>query len=185
VTASIPRLDLDDLEPSLAAALRPRVERLGYLGEFFRCAGHQPGALRAFMEFTDESKGGLPERLVELIALTAACQLRNDYERNQHERLSVRLGFGREWVEAVERLQPDDPALSAEEQTVQRYVLAATDSYGHGGVADLEQVVTALGPAGGVAVMMVLGRYVTHALIVNSLELKPPVPSIFEDGFDG
>ena len=33
--------------------------------------------------------------------------------------------------------------------------------------------------------LMVIGRYVTHALIVNTLALKPPVPSIFEDGFTG
>ena len=185
MTAPIPRLAMDDLDPALAAALKPRVDRLGYLGEFFRCAGHQPDALRAFMEFTESAKGGLPERLVELVALTAACQLRNDYERNQHERLSVRLGFGRDWVAAVERLDPNDSALSEQEQVVQRYVLGAVDGYGHGSGDDLSQVVSALGPAAAVAVMMVLGRYVTHALMVNSLQLQPPVPSIFEDGFDG
>jgi hypothetical protein len=27
---------------------------------------------------------------------------------------------------------------------------------------------------------MLIGRYVTHALAVNTLGLKPPVPSIFE-----
>ena len=40
------------------------------------------------------------------------------------------------------------------------------------------------GPEPAVAVMMVLGRYLVHALIVNSLGLAPPVPSIFEDGFE-
>ena len=185
MTSSIPRLELDDLDPTLAAVLGPRVERLGYLGEFFRCAGHQPHALRAFMEFTEEAKGGLPDRLVELIALTAACRCRNDYERNQHERLSVRLGFGRDWVEAVERLEPEEPALSDIERVVQRYVIDAIDTYGHEGAAHVDEVVARLGSAGAVAVMMVLGRYVTHALIVNSLELRPPVPSIFQDGFNG
>ena len=34
----IPRIPDDKLAPQVAAALRPRVERLGYLGEFFRCA---------------------------------------------------------------------------------------------------------------------------------------------------
>ena len=48
----IPRLDMDDLPPALAEALRPRVERLGYLGEFFRCAAHAPDALLAFDVFT-------------------------------------------------------------------------------------------------------------------------------------
>ncbi len=31
----------------------------------------------------------------------------------------------------------------------------------------------------------VLGRYTTHALIINSLGLDPPpLPSVFEDGFE-
>lgn len=183
-SSSIPRLDLDQLEPKLADQLRPRVERLGYLGEFFRCTAHQPDALRAFGDFTEAGKRSLPAQLVELVALTAASALGNDYERNQHERLSVRLGFGRRWVEAVEGLDPD--ALEDKsEQVVQRYVLAALQHHGKGVTAELDEVVDALGPEGAVGVMFVLGRYVTHALIVNSLALAPPVPSIFEDGFDG
>ena len=196
MAVSIPRLSEDELEPRLAEQLRPRVERLGYLGEFFRCAAHQPDALRAFVDFTEAGKQGLPDRLVELIALTAATVLGNDYERNQHERLSVRLGFGRAWVERVEASAgragaggagggPASGELEADEAAVQRYVLAALERHGRGVTDELEAVVERLGPAGAVAVMFVLGRYVTHALVVNSLALEPPVPSIFEDGFDG
>ena len=94
----IPRLEFEDLDPDLAKVLEPRVERLGYLGEFFKCTAHQPAALLSFNEFTENSKKGLPKRLVELIALSISTKIGNDYERNQHERLSVRLGFGREWV---------------------------------------------------------------------------------------
>ena len=36
-TLSIPRLSPEELPPELAAMLRPRIERLGYLGEFFKC----------------------------------------------------------------------------------------------------------------------------------------------------
>lgn len=171
------------MDPALAERLRPRVERLGYLGEFFRCTAHQPDALLAFVEFTESGKDGLSPRLVELIALTAAAALGNDYERNQHERLSVRSGFGREWVERVERLVPDE--LDGDERAVQRYVLAALERHGRDVGSELDDVVTRLGPAPAVAVMLVLGRYATHALVVNSLALEPPVPSIFEDGFDG
>jgi len=32
----VPRLEMADLPPALAAALQSRVERLGYLGEFFK-----------------------------------------------------------------------------------------------------------------------------------------------------
>ena len=182
MSSRIPRLALDQLAPALAARLKPRVERLGYLGEFFQCAAHQPAALAAFVEFTEASKQGLDENLVELIALTAATRLGNDYERHQHERLSVRLGLGREWVAAVERCEP--AALSDREAIVQRYVLRAIDMHGHGVSDELAAVVEALGPEPAVAVMMVLGRYLVHALIVNSLGLAPPVPSIFEDGFE-
>lgn len=94
----IPRLEFEDLDPDLAKVLEPRVERLGYLGEFFKCMAHQPAALLSFYEFTENSKKGLPKRLVELIAPSISTKVGNDYERNQHERLSVRLGFGREWV---------------------------------------------------------------------------------------
>ena len=50
----IPRLSSTQMSPDLADYLRPRVERLGYLGEFFQCSAHQPGALLAFMRFTEE-----------------------------------------------------------------------------------------------------------------------------------
>lgn len=193
MSKAIPRLDLQDMPGGLAAALGPRVERLGYLGEFFRVAGHQPRALEAFVAFTESAKSDLPKELVEVIALTCAVRLGNAYERNQHERLSVRLGLGRDWVEAVERLNPDEalPAgarsLSDAERAVQRYLLAALASHGRSEAAQVafERLVERLGHRQAVAVMMVAGRYLVHALIVNTLALEPPVPSIFEDGFTG
>ena len=181
----IPRVEMEDLPPAVAQALGPRVRRLGYLGEFFKCTAHQPEALLAFMAFTDAGKGGLTDRLVEVIALTAAVRNGNAYERHQHERLSVRLGYGRDWVEAVERLDPAGGGLAADEAAVQTYVLAALESAGRGSAPAFEALIDAVGPESAVAVMMVLGRYVTHALIVNTLDLAPPVSSIFEDGFEG
>jgi hypothetical protein len=32
-----------------------------------------------------------------------------------------------------------------------------------------------------IAVLMLVGRYMSHALIVNALNLAPPVPSPFEE----
>jgi alkylhydroperoxidase family enzyme len=103
----IPRLELDQLDPRVARVLEPRVKRLGYLGEFFKCAGHQPDALIAFMAFTEALKSALPDRLSEVVALTVAGVTGNDYEKHQHERLSVKLGFGADWVASVNRLDPD------------------------------------------------------------------------------
>ncbi len=185
MTDLIPRLEFDDLDEGLAQALAPKYERLGYLGEFFKCMGHQPQGLRAFIDFTEIGKGALPDKLVELIALSVATKLKNDYERNQHERLSVRLGFGRDWVAAVEELAPDRAkGLDDTERLVQRYVIEAVERHGRDTTAVLEPMIEALGHEQAVAALMVIGRYVTHALIVNSLAIAPPVPSIFEDGFD-
>lgn len=183
---TVPRLEAEEFREDVAAYLGPRVKRLGYLGEFFRCTGHQPDALLDFMRFTESSKKGLPEKLVELIALTAAVENGNAYERNQHERLSIRLGYGADWVASVERLDPDVvPGLDDIERQLQRFILAAIRTSGHGAGDELSAFIAATSAEQAVAAMFVLGRYAVHALIVNSLGLAPPVPSIFEDGFRG
>jgi hypothetical protein len=46
--------------------------------------------------------------------------------------------------------------------------------------AELAAVIETVGPAQAMAVLMLIGRYATHAFIVNALQLTPPVPSIFE-----
>jgi hypothetical protein len=180
----IRRITLEEMGPDLRTALEPRVARLGYLGEFFQCAANVPGALLHFVRFTEAAKGPLDDRMVELVAITLATLTQNAYERHQHERLAIRLGFGPAWVQDVERLEPGAMA-DEREQAVQRYLLAAVPTQGRAAADDLRVVVDALGPEAAVAVMLLASRYVAHALVVNSLELTPPVPSIFEDGFDG
>ena len=180
----IPRLKFEDLREDIAASLAPKYERLGYLGEFFAATAHLPDALKAFIDFTDAAKGGLDMRLVEIIALTVATMKSVAYEKNQHERLSVKLGYGRDWVEAVERLAPkDQDGLTGVEKTVQHFVIEAVNRDGQDTAALLEGVVEELGVEQAIAVLMVMGRYTTHAIMVNSLNIKPPVPSIFEDNF--
>ena len=186
MSAKIPRLTFEALPAPIADALRPKVARLGYLGEFFAATAHQPAALKAFIDFTEAAKGELDVRLVEVIALTVATMKQVAYEKNQHERLAVKLGFGREWVAAIERLTPDAaPGLSAEECSVQRFVIAAVARDGLDTAGLLDDVVEVLGVERAVAVLMVMGRYTTHAIIVNSLGIVAPVPSIFEDGYTG
>lgn len=186
MSSSLPRLELTDFPATLAASLEPRVKRLGYLGEFFKCAANHPPALAAFIELTEACRDGLSDRLVEVIALTCTVWMGNDYERNQHERLCMRLGFGRDWVAAANALEPDvRSALTGEERSVQRLTLAVLNSHGKAAGELFEEAVQTLGPTLAMAILMVLGRYVIHGLIVNTLALAPPVPSIFEDGFDG
>ncbi len=174
----IPRLSFSELDPQLAKMLRPKVERLKYLGEFFQCTGHQPHALMSFNSLTEDLKDALPDNLTELVALTVAAKMRNSYERVQHERLALKLGFGEEWVREVLSLEANDRSrLSPEELLVQRFCIAVLDRDGHETTADFESVIKAIGYKDAVAVLMLIGRYVMHALIANSLALEPPVTS--------
>jgi hypothetical protein len=178
----IPRLSAAEMVPELADILRPRVERLGYLGEFFRCAAHQPKALISFQNFTEDLKRALPSKLTELVALTVATFMDNDYERIQHEHLSLKLGFGENWVRDVISLKGNGLGnLSDQEILVQRLVLAVLARRGHDTNAELEDVIRAIGYEQTIAVLMLIGRYVTHSLIVNCLNLTPPVASPLEE----
>ncbi len=178
----IPLLSEADMPPDLAALLRPRVQRLGYLGEFFRYTAHQPKALMSFMEFTEDLKGALPDNLTEVVALCVAGLMDNSYERVQHERLSLKLGFGEKWIRDVLSLSADgNNSMRAEEISVQRLVIAVVTRKGHDCAVELEAAVGAIGPAMTIGVLMLIGRYMTHALIVNALDLAPPVPSPLEN----
>src|SRR5437870_9633349 len=174
----IPRLSFSELNPQLAEMLRPKVKRLNYLGEFFHCTGHQPRALMSFYSLTEDLKDALPDNITELVALTVAAKMRNSYERVQHERLALKLGFSEDWVREVLALEEKDRGrISPEELMVQRFCLAVLRRDGHETGAEFESVIKAIGHKDAVAVLMLIGRYVMHALIANSLALEPPVTS--------
>ncbi|MGH7790378.1 MAG: carboxymuconolactone decarboxylase family protein [Candidatus Binatia bacterium] len=177
----IPRLQMEAMPAVLAAALRPRVDRLGYLGEFFQCAANVPEALLAFQRFTEALKQALPERVTEVVALTVAARLGNDYERHQHERLCRALGYDDAWIRGVTALQPGVAALDAVDRAVQALVLRVIERQGHEVAAELDAVVDALGAAPAMAVLLSIGRYVTHSVVVNALALAPPVASLFDE----
>jgi hypothetical protein len=178
----IPRLEMEQLEPQLRETLRPRVERLGYLGEFFKCTGHAPDVLRHFMEMTEALKKAVPDRITETVALTVASKAGNDYERNQHEHLCIKLGFGNDWVCSVEMLDPDkQEKMSEAERIVQTYTLAAMERMGNHCAGEFNKVLDVLKVSEAMGVLLLVGRYLTHAVAVNTLELTPPKPSIFEE----
>ena len=178
----IPRIEYDDFMPELADALRPKVERLGYCGEIWRIGANAPKSMLSFCNLTEDLKAELPEKLVELVALTVAGVMGNVYERNQHERLSEKLGFGRDWIGDVNALKGDaSTALGEDEREVQKFVLAALEGRGHGVEAEFDEVVSAIGPEHAVAVLLAIGRNVTHAIFRNTLALTPPVGSIFAE----
>lgn len=185
MSARIPRLALDELAPELREKLTPRVARLGYLGEFFACAGHQPAALAGFVDFTEALKDALPPRLTELLALSVAGELGNDYERNQHERLARRLGLERAWIAAVNQRDPERAAgLDATDRAAQALALAVVRRAGRGVAREFEALIDCVGAELAVGALLVIGRYLAHAAFVNALEIRAPVPSIFEDGFE-
>ncbi len=165
----IARIGFDELEPALREVLRPRVERLGYLGEFFQCAAHQPDALISLNALTERLRGALPDDAAEIVALTVASATGNGYERHQHERLSLQLGFDAEWIRQVIALE--------EGGIVQRSVLALLEDRGRG--ADVDALAAEKGDAFAIAVLLLTGRYLMHSTVVNALGIDPPVPSPF------
>ena len=174
----IPRLSFSELDPQLAELLRPKAERLNYLGEFFQCTGHQPRALISFYTLTEDLKEALPDNLTELVALTVAVKMNNAYERVQHERLSLKLRFSEAWVREVISLKTiRGGQLSETELLVQQLTMAVLERHGLDTEAELEKVIKAIGHKEAIAVLMLIGRYVMHALIANCLALIPPVSS--------
>jgi alkylhydroperoxidase family enzyme len=175
-------IGFEELDPAVRQRLQSKFDRLGYLGDFFQVTAHQPESLAAFIDYTDATKRALPDDLAELVALTVATATGNDYERHQHERLSVKLGLGKEWVAAVELLDPDHADLAPAQRDTQRWVLAVLKDHGRGSQTELDTLVRGLGPKDAVAVALMCGRYVAHATIANSFGIQPPVPSIFTPG---
>ena len=174
----IPKLAFEELAPEVSERLAAKVERLGYLGDFFAYAGHQPAALSAFIDFTDRLREAVPFRFSEVVALTVAARTGNDYERVQHERLSLANGCSESWVRAVLALDPAaDAELAHEEACVQRFVLVALASGGHGAGSEFRAVVDTLGTDVAVAVLLTVARYAAHSLVANVLSLEAPVPS--------
>ena len=165
----IRRISFDELDPALRDVLAPRVERLGYLGEFFQCAAHQPDALISLNALTEQLRGALPDDAAETVALTVAAVTGNDYERHQHERLSLKLGFSDEWIRTVTALE--------ERGLVQRTVLALLEDHGRAAQPLVDELAADRGDAFAVAVLLLTGRYLLHATVVNALGLAPPVPS--------
>lgn len=182
---SLQRYDFDDLNPELAGMLGAKYERLGYLGEFFQVAAAQPDALAGFVRFSDSLKAALPNDLTEVIALTIAAETDNSYERDQHERLSLKQGHSKEWVLDVERRAPDTSTQLDERQlAVQRLVLSMIRDFGRGASTHLKALSGHLQGDEIVAVMLMACRYIGHTSVVNALELTSPVGSPFTETSD-
>lgn len=171
-----------ELRSDLQETLAPRVERLGYFGEFFGVFGRHPDALLANIKSTEALKSVIGTCASEVIALTVTAVLGATYEQRQHEQLSVRLGFTPEWVGAVLRLQPDaDFEWTAFEPTFQRFALAAIPPTTHTSTqAHLLALIDEVGPEVATAATLLTGRYVADSIAVVVFDLAPPVASVLE-----
>jgi alkylhydroperoxidase family enzyme len=157
----------------LRERISSQVERLGYVGGFFGLAAHQPAALHAFVDFTEALKNELPFRLAEVVALTVAATVDNDYELDQHLRLCRAHGLEEAWIAAVltDATSADDPRTAAE-LAVGR--LARTCARGASGARELAALATEQGPATAVAVLLLAGRYIAHATVSRAFGLRAP-----------
>ncbi len=176
----IPRIPFESFGEELRESLRPKVERLGYCGEIWQVGANMPRSMYFFCELTEALKEEMDSKTVELVALTVAGVMGNSYERNQHEALSEKLGYGREWIAAVNQLQAEPGGvLSDGECAIQKYVMAAIYRRGHDCQDLFKAVVEAVGPGQATGIALSVGRCMMHAILRNTLALEPPVPSIF------
>ena len=175
-------LDLDSLPQSLQEALRPRVERLGYLGDFFRYSAHQPDALAHFHAFTEALKSALPPELTEVVALTVASRKGNDYERNQHQRLAHSLGFPTDWILGLCGDADEPASLDPGQQAVRRLAIAMVDERSDAMGAALDSVTRIWGQQIAVGVVLLCARFLAHAAASAAFGLAPPVPPLLADG---
>lgn len=175
--AATPRIGLEALPAQLAQELAPRVERLGYLGEFFQVAAHQPAALGHFVAFTEALKAALDRRVMEVVALTVAAGTRNEYERVQHERLALTIGFSLDDIAAIVGDDLDGPRFSDVERAAAALARDVVDARGRQCTSAFESLQDLGGPETAVACLMTATRYLAHATMANTWELRPPVPS--------
>lgn len=181
MTDMVPRIEFEDLAPELKDMFRARVERLGYLGEFFKCMSHQPQPMAGFATITDGLKAALPDNFTEIVSLSLSSRLGNLYEQFQNEQLSRKLGFSDQWIrQCMTPVSGADSVFDAEEGAVQDFAIAVGARMGKDVTDEFEALVSAIGPERAIAILWLIGRTVTHALISNSLKLDPPVKSIFQ-----
>lgn len=175
-------IPFDELPEPLRSTLRPRVERLGYLGGFFQHAAHQPEALLHFIHWTETLKAALPFRIAEVLALTIAAETDNEYERVQHERLALANGFTVEEVTSlVTGRAASCASLSATEVASATLASCVVATHGRGCQAALVRLARLVDEPTAVACLMLTSRYVAHSVMSNAWDLPAPVPSPLEE----
>lgn len=175
--SAVPRISFEDLPSDLRDLLSARVERLGYLGEFFQVAAHQREALAHFVGFTEALKDELPSRLVEIVALTVAGETGNAYERVQHERLALANGMPARDIASILSGEVDSDRFDETDRLASRLARNAVRRAGRGSGEDVARLTELHGAALAVGLVLLTGRYVAHSAAANAWELDPPATS--------
>lgn len=180
MTDALPRLSFEDSDPRVQELLKPVVERLNYYGEFFQVVANQPEALLKFMEYTGAVKAPLDPNMNEVLALTVCSRCPGgEYERVQHERLSLKTGFSKEWIgELTGEIVPGESQLDDTEKKLRDLAVAVVE--GADATAPLNAVADALGPERTVATMLQITRFQTISTLGRVFGMTLPVPSIFD-----
>jgi hypothetical protein len=166
---------------SLRERLSPRVERLGYLGEFFQVAAHQPGALSHFIDFTESLKGAIDWRLTETIALTVASHTENRYEQVQHEHLAIRWGMSTAEVKAlVDHEVKESGLFEIDEELAASLAEDVVAGQGRSCAESFQALTAVVGDDVAVGCLMIATRYLAHATMSNTWGVAAPVDSPLE-----
>ena len=181
VTSSFPRLGFDELDPALREQLAPTVKRLGYFGDYFALVGRNPQAMLHFLEYTKAVKAPLSDRHNELLALVTCTRTGAAYERIQHEWLSHRLGFPREWIaELVGRERSASTLLDDDERCLQSLALAILEGPWGGHGAEIGDVRARLGDSAALAAVLQVTRFMLLSTVMHAFAMQPPVKSLFD-----
>lgn len=175
--ATLDRVPLEAMDEELRELLRPRVERLGYLGDFFQFGAHQPQALAHFVRFTESLKDALPWRLVEIVALTVAAETANEYERVQHERLALRRGMGAHEIRGLVSGETSPALFGEDELAVAELARCVVRSERKHCQRRFQRLLALTDQATAVAVLLTAARYLAHSAVATTWRLKAPVSS--------
>ncbi|MBO9376291.1 hypothetical protein GG804_05895 [Sphingomonas histidinilytica] len=176
---NISPLEFAEIGETLQKLFQPTVDRLGYFGDFFRYGSHAPDVLSAFMGLSVALKGAIPDDVNETVALTVCQAMDFPYERIQHERLSVKLGFDREWIAAMVG-RPSAAETTPLQQAARALSIAIVEGRHDAARDAAEQVASLASPGLAVALLFQATRFMQVCAVGRTLGMQLALPSIFD-----
>jgi len=146
-------------------------DALGEL-ELLQAIGSNPSVLQTYMRATGPHCGNTPDshsREVELVILTIARELENEYEWHQHVGLARDVGVEHEEIRAIgtDRVDEFDTADSALLRYAKLAVRRTVDDEAHAEIGAHFDDETIAGIAS------LVGHYLGTAVVIDALSLRP------------